>query len=65
MLRFILFFVLFFIIYSLLKLFIANFRLRAKNKGDFRRERKPEDKYENVEEAEFTEIKKKDENENK
>ncbi len=62
MIRFILFFVLFFVIYYVLKIFIANFRLGAKNRGDFKRERKPESKYENVEEAEFTEIKKKDEN---
>jgi hypothetical protein len=60
--RLILFFVLFYVIYYVLKLFIANVRLGAKNKGDFQREKKSQSKYENVEEAEFTEIKKTDEN---
>ncbi len=62
LIRLILFFVLFYVIYYILKLFIVNFRLGAKNKRDFQREKKPESKYEDVEEAEFREIKKKDEN---
>jgi hypothetical protein len=62
MFRLILFFVLFYVIYFVLKLFITNFRLGSKNKGGFKKDRKPESKYDNVEEAEFTEIKKKDEN---
>jgi hypothetical protein len=60
--RLILFFILFYVIYHLARLFIVNFRIGAKNKGNFQRDKKPESKYNNVEEAEFTEIKKKDEN---
>ncbi len=62
LIRLILFFVLFYVIYYVLKLFFINFRLGAKSKGNFRKEKKPESKYDNVEEAEFKEIKKQDEN---
>lgn len=62
LIRLILFFVLFYVIYHVIKLFIVNFRLGSKNKSNFQREKKPEGKYDNVEEAEFTEIKKEDAN---
>ncbi len=62
LIRLILFFVLFYVIYYVLKLFLVNFKLGAKNKDTFRREKKPDSKFDNVEEAEFREIKKKDEN---
>ncbi len=65
LIRLILFFVLFYAVYHILKLFIVNFRIGAKKKGDFQNKSKPESKYENVEEAEFKEIKKKDENSEK
>ena len=60
-LRLILFFILFYVVYLVIKLFIVNFRIGNRNRGNFKRKEKPESKYENVEEAEFTEIKKKDE----
>ena len=62
LIRLILFFVLFYVIYHVIKLFIVNFRVGSKNKRNFEREKKPESKYDNVEEAQFTEIKKEDEN---
>ena len=62
LLRLILFFVLFYVIYHIIKLFIVNFRIGSKNKGNFQKEKRPESKYDNVEEADFTEIKKEDEN---
>jgi len=65
LIRLILFFVLFYVIYYVLKLFIVNFRLGAKKKGNFQKEKKPESRFENVEEADFTEIKKQDENDKK
>lgn len=65
LIRLILFFILFYVIYYVVKLFIANFRLGAKKKGNFQRERKPGSKYDNIEVADFTEIKKPDENDKK
>ncbi len=62
LLRLILFLVLFYIIYHIARLFIVNFRIGTKSKGKFQRDKKPESKYDNIEEADFTEIKKKDEN---
>lgn len=62
LIRLILFFVLFYVIYYVIKIFVANFRMGAKKKDNFQREDKSENKYKNVEEAEFTEIKKEDEN---
>ncbi len=62
LIRLILFFILFYAVYHILKLFIVNFRIGAAKKADFQKKNKPESKYENVEEAEFKEIKKKDEN---
>ena len=61
LLRLILLFVLFYVIYHVIKLFIVNFRIGSKNRGNFQKDRKAESKYENVEEARFTEIKKEDE----
>lgn len=60
LLRLILFFILFYVIYHVIKLFIVYFRIGSRNKGNFQKDRKSESKYENVEEAQFTEIKKED-----
>jgi hypothetical protein len=60
--RLILFFLLIYVVYHVVKLFIVNFRIGANNKENFQSKKKPESKYESVEEAEFTEIKKKDDN---
>ncbi len=65
MLRFILFLILFYIIYKVLQYFLRNLISPSKNNKDsFKRSSTPKSKYENVEEAEFKEIKS-DENNNK
>ncbi len=56
LLRLLLLFVVFYVLYKMIKLFIVNFRLGAKSGNNFNREPKTKSKYENVEEAEFTEI---------
>lgn len=60
--RIILLFLLIYVVYHVVRLFIVNFRIGVNNKENLQSDQKPESKYENVEEAEFTEIKKKDEN---
>jgi hypothetical protein len=64
-LRFILLLILFFVIYKVIKIFIVNFRLGAKSNNNFKKESKPKSKYDNVEEAEFTEIETKEKNQKK
>ena len=58
MLRFILFLILFYIIYKVLQYFLRNLISPSKtNKDSFQRSSAPRSKYENVEDAEFKEIK--------
>lgn len=59
-LRFILLLILFYVVYKVVKIFIVNFRLGVKSNSNFQRENKPKSKYENVEEAKFTEIESKE-----
>lgn len=65
MFRFILLFVLFYLVYYIIRIFIVNYRIGGQGKGNIHAKKKPESKYDNIEEAEFTEIKKKDENSEK
>jgi Na+-transporting methylmalonyl-CoA/oxaloacetate decarboxylase gamma subunit len=65
LLRFILLFILFYVIYRMIKLFIRYFRLGARSNNNFQKGSKSKSKYENVEEAEFTEIKTKEKTEKK
>ena len=60
--RLVLFFILFYVVYLVVKLFIVNFRIGTRGGKNFGSKQKPESKYDDVEEADFTEIKKKDEN---
>jgi hypothetical protein len=64
-LRFILLFILFYAIFKVVKLFVLNFRLGAKSNNNFQRENRHKSKYDDVEEAEFTEIETKEKNHNK
>jgi len=64
-LRFILLLILFFVIYKVIKIFIVNFRLGAKSNDNFQKKNKPKSKYDNVEEADFTEIETKEKNQKK
>ena len=58
MLRFILFLILFYIIYKVLQYFLRNLISSSKNSKDsFQRSSSAKSKYENVEEADFKEIK--------
>ena len=66
MLRFILFLILFYIIYKVLQYFLRNLISPSKsNKDSFQRSSTPKSKYENVEEAEFKEIKPDENNDKK
>lgn len=56
LIRFILLFILFYIVFKMVKLFIMNFRLGRKNNNNFQKESEPKSKFEDVEEAKFTEI---------
>ena len=49
----------------MIKLFIRYFRLGARSNNNFQKGSKSKSKYENVEEAEFTEIKTKEKTEKK
>jgi len=64
LIRFLLIFILFYIVYRVIKLFIANFRIGAGN-NNIHGNGKPKSKYENIEEAKFTEIKENEENHKK
>ncbi len=63
--RLVLFFILFYAVYYIIKLFIINFRIGARKKDKFQTENRQNSKYENVEEAEFTEIESKEKNDKK
>lgn len=56
LLRLLLLFVLFYVFYKMIKLFIVNFKIGAKSGNNFNRGTKTKSKFEDVEEAEFTEI---------
>lgn len=59
LMKFILLFILFYLVYKLVKLFIVNFRLGA-GSSNLNKESKPKSKFEDVEEAKFTEIESKE-----
>ena len=66
MLRFILFLILFYIIYKVLQYFLKMLISPSKNNQDsFQKSSTPKSKYENVEEAEFKEIKPEENNDKK
>ena len=69
MIRFILFFILFYVVFRLIRLFIVNFKLGSKRNDNIRNQngsnKKQHSKYDNVEEADFTEIESKEENHKK
>ena len=66
MFRFILFLILFYIIYKVLQYFLRNLISPSKsNQDSFKRSPSPKSKYENVEDAEFKEIKPDENNDKK
>jgi hypothetical protein len=69
MIRIIIYFVLIYVVFRLIRVFIANFKLGAKRGDNIDKDIKPNstsrNKYENVEEADFTEIESKEENHKK